>query len=56
MIDKICSSCKTKISSIGGGASFRCPNCNEAEIIRCKHCRQIAARYTCGKCGFSGPN
>lgn len=52
----ICSSCKTKLSNIRGSVIFKCPNCGGEEIIRCLHCREIAARYTCSKCGFSGPN
>jgi len=52
----ICSSCKTKITNKTGTARFKCPNCGKAEIIRCRHCREIAAKYTCPNCGFIGPN
>lgn len=52
----ICSSCKKKITNNTGSVRFKCPNCDNIEIIRCKHCRKIGARYTCSSCGFSGPN
>ncbi|MBS3149935.1 DUF1610 domain-containing protein [Candidatus Woesearchaeota archaeon] len=54
--EKYCNSCKTKVSNIVGSVSFICPNCGEKEIIRCSHCRTIAARYKCENCNFSGPN
>ncbi|MBS3133972.1 RNA-binding protein [Candidatus Woesearchaeota archaeon] len=50
----ICNSCKKQI--LEGAALFKCPECGKSVIVRCKHCREIAARYTCEKCGFSGPN
>ena len=50
-----CNSCK-KIISEGGAVSFKCPNCNDYQIVRCRHCREIAARYVCLLCSFSGPN
>ncbi len=58
MADKeiVCSSCKRKITSGSGTATFMCPNCGKAEIIRCGDCRRIAAKYTCPECGFTGPN
>ena len=51
-----CSSCKTRIANIEGTAKFQCPKCGKMEIIRCKHCRAISAKYTCASCGFTGPN
>ncbi len=54
--EKRCKSCNTKITNLFGSSVFKCPNCNKEEIIRCKHCRQIVAKYKCSKCGFEGPN
>ncbi|MBU1201401.1 MAG: RNA-binding protein [Nanoarchaeota archaeon] len=51
-----CISCKKSITNESGAAKFKCPNCSEYEVIRCKNCRQIVAKYTCPKCGFTGPN
>ncbi len=51
-----CTSCKVKITNQRGVTRFMCPNCGEYEIIRCAHCREIAAPYECPKCGFVGPN
>ncbi|MBW2975181.1 DUF1610 domain-containing protein [Candidatus Woesearchaeota archaeon] len=51
-----CSSCKAIITNIEGSTEFQCPKCGKAKIIRCRHCREIAARYTCPECNFSGPN
>ncbi len=53
---KKCSSCKTLITNIEGSALFPCPKCGKTEIVRCRHCRETAVRYTCRECGFSGPN
>ena len=51
----VCISCKKEIHE-GGAVSFKCPNCGKFQITRCKHCREIAARYICPACSFSGPN
>ncbi len=51
-----CSSCKKRIANIAGTAKFPCPNCAKTTIIRCAHCRKIAAKYKCSNCNFSGPN
>ena len=56
MAEKVCSSCKTRITNIEGSTIFKCPNCAGEEIIRCAQCRKIATKYACSKCGFSGPN
>jgi hypothetical protein len=53
---KTCISCKKDIMNNTGTTIFMCPKCGKYEIVRCKHCREIAARYTCPECGFSGPN
>jgi len=55
-MDVVCISCKKRIANNPGSVKFMCPNCGKAEIIRCKDCRKIAARYTCPECGFIGPN
>lgn len=52
----VCSSCKTKLTNLKGSTRFMCPSCGKYEIVRCAHCREIAARYTCPSCSFSGPN
>jgi len=52
----VCSSCHKRLTNMQGAAKFMCPNCGKAEIIRCRHCREIAATYTCPECGFTGPN
>lgn len=49
-----CNSCKTKLGE--GTTRFMCPNCGKAEIIRCKACKKIGAKYKCPTCNFSGPN
>ncbi|MFC1727992.1 zinc finger domain-containing protein [Nanoarchaeota archaeon] len=51
----VCSSCKQSTAN-AGGATFKCPGCNKYEIVRCIHCRKIAAKYKCPECGFEGPN
>jgi len=56
MVEKVCTSCKSKINNIGGATSFKCPKCGKEEIIRCSQCRKIASKYKCIKCGFEGPN
>jgi len=52
----ICSSCKKKTINIKGTARFKCPKCGKNDIIRCRGCRVIAAKYTCPSCGFTGPH
>lgn len=56
MAEMKCSSCKTPITNIAGTARFLCPACGKTEIIRCKQCRKIAAKYRCHACSFEGPN
>ncbi|MEK6849757.1 MAG: zinc finger domain-containing protein [Nanoarchaeota archaeon] len=50
-----CTSCKTPIANAKGAAKFLCPCCGKVELVRCQHCREIAAMFSCA-CGFSGPN
>ncbi len=54
-MDEVCMSCKKRITNTPGTAKFKCPECSDYDIIRCKHCREIAAKYKCPKCGFEGP-
>lgn len=56
MAETRCSSCNAPVTNTSGTARFMCPNCSKYEIIRCKHCREIAAKYSCPGCGFEGPN
>ncbi|MBS3166660.1 DUF1610 domain-containing protein [Candidatus Woesearchaeota archaeon] len=56
MTDLICNSCKVPIANQRGVVKFKCPNCGDFVIIRCKHCRELGSKYLCQKCGFSGPN
>ena len=51
---KICGSCKVDIANSAGAVHFLCPSCGKTEIVRCKHCREIAAKYKCAECGFIG--
>jgi len=51
-----CSSCKKRITNISGSVKFKCPACGKTEIVRCKHCREIVAKYVCPECKFEGPN
>jgi len=52
----VCGSCKARITNDEGNTIFNCPSCGKSTIIRCKHCREIAAKYKCSECGFEGPN
>ncbi len=51
-----CISCKESITNKPGSVNFKCPKCGKAEIVRCKNCREIVAKYKCPECGFEGPN
>ncbi|MEM3153968.1 MAG: zinc finger domain-containing protein [Candidatus Woesearchaeota archaeon] len=55
-MEKQCISCKKPMLGLTGVAKFKCPKCMKYEIIRCAHCRQIAAKYICPGCKFEGPN
>jgi len=56
MEEIVCMSCKKRITNTPGVAKFKCPNCGKFDIIRCRHCREIASKYECPECGFIGPN
>lgn len=51
-----CLSCKKQIANTRGLAKFNCPNCSKYDIVRCKKCREIVAKYKCPECNFEGPN
>lgn len=51
-----CLSCGRSITNDPGNAQFKCPQCSKFQIVRCLHCRKIAAQYNCPECGFEGPN
>ena len=53
--NKNCSSCKKNNVNMTQATIFKCPKCGKGEIIRCGHCRKIAAEYKCPECGFVGP-
>ncbi|MBS3145910.1 RNA-binding protein [Candidatus Woesearchaeota archaeon] len=53
---KQCNSCQTRLTNLSGSTTFKCPSCSKQEIVRCKHCREIGAKYLCSECSFSGPN
>ncbi len=52
---KYCTGCKKNVANINESVNFKCPKCGKQEIVRCGHCRKIAAKYTCPECGFVGP-
>ena len=52
----VCSSCKKSVTNDRGNVKFNCPSCGKHEMIRCVHCREIAAKYSCPGCDFEGPN
>jgi len=56
MKKEACISCGKETINMRGTARFLCPNCSKTEMIRCSHCREVAAKYTCSSCGFLGPN
>ena len=50
---KKCSSCGKE--AVFRYSEFKCPSCSVETIIRCESCRALAAKYSCTKCGFTGP-
>jgi predicted RNA-binding Zn-ribbon protein involved in translation (DUF1610 family) len=56
MEGKTCSSCKKKVVNDPGCVNFRCPKCDQYEIVRCANCRSNAVKYKCPSCEFEGPN
>ncbi|MEF8848119.1 MAG: zinc finger domain-containing protein [Candidatus Thermoplasmatota archaeon] len=48
-----CVSCGKGLLKLGS-SSFKCPECKKL-IGRCNKCREQGQKYTCPKCGFTGP-
>ena len=44
------------IANTSGSVTFKCPKCQENDIVRSRNEREIVSKYTCSKCGFIGPN
>ncbi len=56
MEKKVSTATQTSLSNDKGSASFPCPKCGAVEIVRTRGERANAVKYTCSKCGFTGPN
>ena len=56
MDSKICNATNVRIANDRGSVIFKCPSCQDADIIRSTKAREIVAKYVCPKCGFEGPN
>jgi hypothetical protein len=52
----VCISCRKDITNTSGSVVFKCPSCGKYDVVRCAHCRKIAAKYKCPECNFEGPN
>jgi Zn-ribbon RNA-binding protein len=52
----ICNGCGKRVTNTSGTVKFTCPSCGKAELVRCKHCREVAKKFKCPVCGFEGPN
>ncbi|MCS7105743.1 MAG: zinc finger domain-containing protein [Candidatus Aenigmarchaeota archaeon] len=50
-----CSTCKVNVLAKENFVKFECPNCGETLIVRCSTCKALSNKYTCSKCGFTGP-
>lgn len=49
----VCSSCGRSDPNF---TVVKCPQGScDGEIIRCSSCRKNENKYTCGKCGYTGP-
>lgn len=46
---------KANIANDRGSVHFPCPECG-TEIVRSRSERENVVKYTCPKCGFTGPN
>lgn len=51
----ICSSCGTNVAGQEDFVKFKCPNCGEGIIIRCRKCKKLSNTYKCVICNFEGP-
>ena len=50
-----CTSCNAEIAPREHFTKFKCPNCEEGEIVRCEMCRKLSNKYKCPVCGYEGP-
>lgn len=50
-----CTTCGENLLTEDKFVRFKCPECGETEIVRCKRCRRLKNPYECEKCGFEGP-
>ncbi len=55
MLIGTCTSCGGNVVAGDNYSRFKCPACGEEEILRCNSCKTTANKYTCKKCGFTGP-
>ena len=55
-MEKKSTATKANLANDRGAVVFRCPKCGETEIVRTSNERANAVKYTCSKCGFTGPN
>jgi len=55
-MDIKCSSTNKPITNDRGSLKFKCPSCNDYEIVRSSEARKAAEKYKCAACGFTGPN
>ena len=49
-----CSSCGVTLET-ENCTVFKCPDCGQAMIGRCYHCRDQSVPYECSNCGMRGP-
>ncbi|MFO7992187.1 MAG: zinc finger domain-containing protein [Thermoplasmata archaeon] len=49
-----CTSCGITLVGLKNTV-FKCPECGEETIGRCKKCRDQGETYECPECGFRGP-
>ncbi|MBS3164476.1 RNA-binding protein [Candidatus Woesearchaeota archaeon] len=51
-----CISCHKRVTNTTATTVFKCPQCQNYDIMRCGPCRENAVSYSCPACGFMGPN
>ena len=50
-----CISCGKRVEAESQWVRFPCPQCGEAEILRCEKCKRQVNPYRCPACKFEGP-
>ncbi|MBI4009588.1 MAG: RNA-binding protein [Candidatus Aenigmarchaeota archaeon] len=50
-----CSTCNVNTLVKTNFIRFNCPDCGQAEIVRCANCKNLSSKYSCSKCKFLGP-